>query len=461
VALGDPSRLLTDTPTVLPSAVSLLPPPGPDAPAVQVQLLVSGAPAPALRAGAGLPATSYRQLTEGRGAADQRAFLAVRVVRDGWPDQELRRTLASALRRLRRRLDQEGIAHQPLGPDALPTVLADLTHHGSGTPIREGWSGLYAGGLRQASARLGRVATLRPELAGQLIARLLALPATTTVVSVAAAPAGVDLVVRLAAPDAAGLSTAIQALRRLVGPVGLTVQRLDGEQLTGLAATLPLGLVGPVAPPGALGESAIELSGAGVMLGRNRQGEPVTVRLVRAEPTQALLVGEVRAAELVTLRALAHGVHVLVQSDRPHLWEPFLRAVSLPSDAIALAPPGYPVTLPPAGPRHPQLVLLDGSTGPPVGDCPWRTTVMVRDQLSAADADALARADLVILQPLSPGEAALAGATLGLGDGQEWLARIGADMVAVINRRTVRFARLAATPLELQLVGTPERVATT
>ena len=59
------------------------------------------------------------------------------------------------------------------------------------------------------------------------------------------------------------------------------------------------------------------------------------------------------------------------------------------------------------------------------------------------------RADLVVLQPLRPGEAALAGATLGLGEGQEWLTKIRADMVGMVNRRTVRFALLSPTPLEL------------
>src|SRR5439155_2045631 len=50
LALGDPSGLLTGTPTALPAPVALLPPAAPDTPAVQVQLLVAGAPAPALRA---------------------------------------------------------------------------------------------------------------------------------------------------------------------------------------------------------------------------------------------------------------------------------------------------------------------------------------------------------------------------------------------------------------------------
>ncbi len=461
--LGDPTGLLADAPLSLPSPVALLPPAAPDVPPVQVQLVVSGAPGPAVRAAAGIPATSYRQLTEGRVAACQRAVLAVRVLRDHgrWSD-DLHRALASAVRRVRRRLDQEGVPHRPLGYDATLAALADLAHHHPGTPMRESWPGLDAGGLRQMSLRLHRFAGLRPEVAGQLVPRLLALPATATTVGLSASAGGVELVVRIAAPTVTGLAPASQALRRLVGSAGLGVSRLDGEHLAGLAATLPLGLVSRPGPPGALGAARVELPSAGVVLGRNRRGVPVTARLIRPEPTRALLVGGVCAAEVLTLRALALGVHVLVQTGRPDAWEPFVRAVTLPSDTIALVPPGRPVALPPAAPFAPQLVVVDAGPvlgEPPAGEAPWRTTLVVRDDLAPTDLDTLARADLVILQPLRPDEAALAGATLGLGDGQQWLTRIRADMVGIVNRRTVRFALLCATGLEQQLIGTPERLA--
>ena len=462
--LGDPTSLLADTPLMLPSPVPLLPATS-EGPGVQVQLLVSGAPAPALSRAAGIPATSYRQLTEGRIAAAQRAFLAVRVRRDdsGWLDDDLRRTLAGTLRRVRRRLTQDGVPHRPLGRDATLIALAELAHLCTGSPVRESWGGLRVGGVRQTTVRVRRFALLRPELAAQVIPRLLTLPAIGTTISVAAAPSGVDIVVRVAAPDATRLASTVHTLHRLLVSAGLEGIRLDGEHLLGLAATLPLGRIGEPSPAGAPAAYGTELPGAGVMLGRNRKGQPVTVRLVRPEPTRALLVGGVRAAELITLRALALGVHVLIQTGRPYAWEPFLRAVSLPSDAVALVPAGRPVALPEGGPLAPQLVVVD--VGPvlgdlPVGDAGWRTTLVLRDDLAPADLDTLARADLVILQPLSAAEAALAGATLGLpGEGQEWLARIRADMIGVVNRRAVRFALLSSTPLEQQLIGSPERVA--
>ena len=82
---------------------------------------------------------------------------------------------------------------------------------------------------------------------------------------------------------------------------------------------------------------------------------------------------------------------------------------------------------------------------------------MVRDEFSPADVDVASRADLLLLQPLRPDEAALVGAALGLGDAAEWLTRIRADMVGVVNRRAVRWAVLSPTPIEAQLIGPPVR----
>ncbi len=461
--VGDPTSLLADTPVALPAPATLLPPAAADLPGVQVQLIVSGSPGPAEQAAAGIPATSYRQLTEGRVAAYQRIVLAVRVLRDetGWSDDDLRRALGSTLRRIRRRLVQEGVPHRPLGADAVLPALADLAHHSPGRAGQVFWSALELGGLRQAVLRIGPLTGVRPELAGQLLPRLMALPTGAVTVSLTAGRAGGDLVVRLASSGPAGLAAAVTTLQRGLGTAGLSAHRLDGEQLDGLAATLPLGMLAGPRPVGALATDGIELPAAGVVVGRNRRGLPVSARLIRPEPTRMLVVGGVRVAQTLILRSLALGVHVVLQTGRQQAWEPFVRAVSLPTDTIAVVPPGPLVGLAPGSRQAPQLVVVDVGPivmDPPIPDAPWRTVMTVRDDLAAVDLDPLARADLVIMQPLRPDEAALAGATLGLGDGQDWLTRIRADMVGVVNRRAVRFAVIAATPLEQQVIGSSERV---
>src|SRR5204863_9501980 len=128
------------------------------------------------------------------------------------------------------------------------------------------------------------------------------------------------------------------------------------------------------------------------------------------------LYGGLRYAELLVLRALALGGQVVVQTGRPQSWEPFVRGVSGPGEALLLAPANRPVELPAATPLVPQLVVTDigpvGAQRVPVIESAWRATVVVRDDLGPSDTDILARADLVLLPALSAPEAELAGRPL-------------------------------------------------
>ncbi|MFK3981544.1 type VII secretion protein EccE [Micromonospora sp. NPDC050397] len=467
--LGDPTGLLADTSQPLPGPASLLPAATAQTPPIRIQLVLTGAPAPTLSAGGGTPATSYRQLTDGRLLGHERALLAVRVLRaEGWSESDLRRALSSTVRKVRKRLGP--VPARPLGDRATLGVLGELAHHDGAQPARESWPAVRLGGLSQTVFRLRRWPDPRSESARRLVPRLLALPASATTVSVsagprlgAADPVPVDLTVRLAAEHPAALSTAIQALRRLLSAENATGRRLDGEQLDGLGATLPLGTATPP-PDGRSPEAMADLldlpfGSAGLMIGANRHGSAVTVRLFRAEATRVLLIGGVPAAQLVALRAMALGARVVVQTARPRAWEPFVRAVSTPGESVALIPPGRPVAGPPGSPLHPLLVVVDvGAVNADAQPGPgWQANLVVRDGLTPADSDAVSRADLVILQPLRPDEATLAGVALGLGDSAEWLTRIRGDMIGVVSRRVLRWALLSATPIEVQLIGPPTR----
>ncbi len=528
--LGDPAAVLVEAQRLAPTPAAMLPPPSPDQPAIRLQLLVAGVAAPAPGAGAATPASSYRQLTEGRILSQQRAFLAVQVRRIGdFGEPELRRALASAVRRVRRRLGRDGLPGRPLGADGTLRVLGELAHHDGHQPVHEHWSTLELGGLRQACLRLRRWPDVRNELGRTLLTRLLMLPGCMVTVSIAtehgptgsagptgpagsagpagpAGPAGngaragsggtivgngpgdllVELVIRLAAPDDQSLAAATGALRRLLSSAGAAALRLDGTQLAGLAATLPLGgaaepgaagLAGVLRPgsaPSLVGDAGLQASpqalaaveppvgDAGLMLGVNRHSDPVTVRLFRGEPTRAALFGGLATAQLVVLRTLALGAQVVVQTGRPYVWEPLLRGTGARPDTLVLMPPGRPVELRPATPLRPQLVVVDvgpvGASGVPVMEGPWRSTLLVRDELTPADLDALGRADLVLLQPMRPEEAALAGQALALGEAAQWLTRIRSDMVGVVaGRRALRWTLLSVTPVEQQLIGAASR----
>ncbi|MCX4387172.1 type VII secretion protein EccE [Micromonospora peucetia] len=462
--IGDPADLLGDAPRALPVPASLLPAAAPDGPPVRLQLLLTGSPAPTVGAGGGTVGTSYRQLTDGRLAGRERVVLAVRVLRvEGWTAEELRRALSGTVRRIIRRIGP--VAARPLGEHATLRVLAELAHHDD-HPAQESWQAVRAGDLLQTTFRLSRWPDADTDAGRRLVGRLLALPATATTVALGVGPwvggapaaAPTELAVRLAAATPAELSIAAQALRRLVAEVGGEVHRLDGAQLDGLAGTLPLATAGAVSPGPAPDGLELTLGAAGLMVGTNRHGGAVTVRLFRPEGTRVMLVGGVRTAQLVAVRAMALGARVVVQTARPREWEPFVRGVGTPGAMIPVVPPGRPVGEP-GSPLRPLLVVVDAGPTPVETEpgSPWRTTLLVRDELTPADADALGRADLAVLQPLDPTEAAVAGAALGLGGSAEWLTRIRDDMVAVVNRRALRWALLSPTPIESQLIGRPSR----
>ncbi|MFJ6196560.1 type VII secretion protein EccE [Micromonospora sp. NPDC092111] len=462
--LGDPGDLLGDGPQTLPAPATLLPPAGPEHPPARIQLLLHALPAPAPGTAGGTAGTSYRQLTEGRLPGQERALLAVRVLRvPGWSDAELRRALAGTVRRIVRRLGP--VPARPLGEHAALRVLSELAHHDGGRPVRESWSAVRVGGLSQAGFRLVRWPDARADPGRRLVTRLLALPVTATSVSLCAGPradtgpAPTELTVRLAAWTPAELELAAEGLRRLVVDAGGELRRLDGAHLPGLAGTLPLAVSGvvPAAGPGAE-PPELTLGGAGLMVGANRHGGAVTVRLFRAEGTRLVLVGGLAAAQLLVLRALALGAGVVVQTGRPRAWEPFVRGVGGQQGGVVVVPPGRPVGVD-GSPLRPLLVVVDAGAAAdePSPGPGWVSTLVVRDELTAADADTLGRSDLAVLQPLGPQEAALAGAALGLGGSAEWLTRIRDDMVAVVNRRALRWALLSPTPIESQLVGRPGR----
>jgi type VII secretion protein EccE len=474
--LGDPTGLLVEDLPELPSPRSLLPALAAEHPPVRIQLLLTGAPAPAVRSGSGTPATSYRQLSEGRLLGHSRALLAVRVLRaEGWTEDDLRRALSGLVRKMPRRLGD--VPARPLGEAATVRVISELAHDDGVGPAQEGWPGLRIGGLTQATFRLDRWPDLRIETSRRLVSRLLALPAAATTVALTAGPhpesgtgpAPVDMTVRLAAHDAAGLGMALQAMRKLLAGERAHVRRLDGEHHDGLVATLPLGggrLPGmPGRPadralPGAVVDGLeLPVGTSGLMLGSNRHGQPVIARLFRPEQTRALLVGGVRCAQLLVLRAMALGARVVVQTARPQAWEPFVRGAAVPGDAIAVVPPARRIEIPPGSALSPLLVVVDvgpvgADTQPGAG---WQAALVVRDDFSPADVDVASRADLLLLQPLRPDEANLVGAALGLGDAAQWLTRIRPDMLGLVNRRAVRWAALAQTSIEHQLIGNAVR----
>jgi type VII secretion protein EccE len=471
IAVGDTDAMFGDAGPAMPPLSTLLPPAEPGQPVTRLRLIAATVSAPAPGAGTGPAAGAYRQLTGGRIASYRRLLVAVQVRRDaGTGEEVLRRSLVSAVRRIRRRLERAGLTATLVAPGAVPGILAELAHHDPTGPACEHWPALTVGGLHQVTFRLdGFGPSARDERAphedGQagprvsLPARLLALPGCTVTLALAVERERHEAALRIAAAGPDELAAAVSAVRQLLVAAGVGVRRLDGAHASGLAATLPLGGTEPLERPGpADGPADLLTGGAGVMLGTNRHGVPVTIAAFRPAPTRIVLVGEPHRAQLVALRAVATGARLYLQTARPQAWDPFLRAISGPDTAVTVLSPGRGSDAPPATPARPQLVLVD-APGPaashvPLPQAPWRTTVMLRDRITAADVDLLSHADLALLARVSDDEAVLAGASLGLGTTADWLTRIQGDMLgAVVPRTTVRWAMAVPTPSEARILG--------
>jgi type VII secretion protein EccE len=535
--------LAVPEPIPLPPLPSLLPAGEAPGPAVSLQLLVETVPAPAPAAGQGLAAFAYRELSGGQVPAGRRAFLALQVARSPelFDDAGLRPALVAALRKLGRQLRREGVGYRLLAVGEVPTAVTQLArldvepvpHRGGPAQpaAQEAWRAWWLAGQPHSSHHLTRW----PVSPWPVEALLRQLPASS-VLSVSVTRAGVsdvdiEVAFRLAAPDPAGLARAERALADAVRGAGGRTGRLDGQQHHGLAATLPFGgpprsaAPGTTAPVGAgpavhraatshLDGLGLGTRGAGVLLGRDRYDAPVTLDLFRPVPTQLVLVGGARCAQLLAVRAAATGARILIHSPRALRLGGPLQRFGLGPDSLAYDP-AAPV--PPASRDRPQLLIVDAPPGGGLaapggglaasggglaasgggglaapggglaapggglaapggglaapggglaapggglaagGAVPWRTTLVLRDELTSRDVDLLAHAEHVLLQPLTAAEAALAAPALGIGQAREWLSRTPQDMVAVVWHGTLRWVLLHPTGIELETLTSVAR----
>jgi hypothetical protein len=219
---------------------------------------------------------------------------------------------------------------------------------------------------------------------------------------------------------------------------------------------LPESRIGATRPdPAMFAGLALSAGGAGLVLGENQHGEFVTLRLFRPEPTRAVVAGDLRFAQILVFRALALGASAVIQTGRPGAWGAFGR-IGGAQGSVRVVPPGV-VSGEPASAARPRLVILDAglAAGADATGQPWTATMSVREELTAWDIDVLGGADLVLMQPLPAPEAELAASVLGLGDVRHSLSGIRADMATVVSRGTVRWAVIAPTAIERQLIGVP------
>lgn len=251
------SAMVGDTRPVVPALGELLPAGDDGGPAVTVQLIVHEVPAHCATAD-DAPAASYAALTGGTVPAQRRCWTVLHAptTADDHAADELPRALANAVRRVRRKLRKAGIDGQVLGPEALRqdilaltgldlTAEADASEQDGAPVIRERWRTWSVGSRVQTTFELQQWPNLADPAARDVLNRCASAGALATTVAVAARRAGDDvelqMVVRLTLSDDEAVPAATTALEQLADQAGARVLRLDGEQVFGVAASLPLG----------------------------------------------------------------------------------------------------------------------------------------------------------------------------------------------------------------------------
>jgi hypothetical protein len=207
---------------------------------------------------------------------------------------------------------------------------------------------------------------------------------------------------------------------------------------------------------GELGVPA-ETGTSGLVLGEDQKGNLVSVALFRPRRTRVLAVGGARFAVLVGLRALALGARVSIQSAYPAQWNLLVRQGLELDRSRGRRPASLP--------RRPELIIVDHLAGPPAAPpaaaepsehAPWSTVLTARSGFTPADVEVFGRADLALLQPMSPPDATLLASVLKLAPAHaSQFTAIRPDLVVVCSGGTIRWVRLAPTLLERHLIGDP------
>ncbi|HVE95689.1 MAG TPA: hypothetical protein VNA67_01680 [Pseudonocardiaceae bacterium] len=203
----------------------------------------------------------------------------------------------------------------------------------------------------------------------------------------------------------------------------------------------------------------------GMVLGSGPHDEPLSVSMLRPEPTRLVLVGGLYLARQVALRAMATGAWVVVATGRPAAWQVLSRAAGEGPDGrptpLVQVRRLAPVELPRASEDAPSLVVHDGGAVPQelfAPRSPWQTTLYVLPYLHPQAEGTANNADLVLLQRLPMEQAQLAARMWRLtAPMTNQLAALPDDGVVALGPDLWLPLRLVTTPAEREILGPVRR----
>lgn len=218
----------------------------------------------------------------------------------------------------------------------------------------------------------------------------------------------------------------------------------------------------PVLPRAVLDDAVAPVAPAGIVLGADAAGDPVTLAVLRPVPTRVVVLGALHLARQIALRSVAQGARVAVTTGRPAAWEPVARAAGDPT-RVEIGPDLVPTDPAPRGPGDTDALLTvhdrgATTTGPGAPAGARRTTMLVLPALSPAVADAADDADVVLLGRMPPEEADLATRLWRLSDPMaETLRTLPDHGVVALGRNVWRRLDLVTAPRETAILGPVRR----
>ncbi|MGH3982194.1 MAG: hypothetical protein ACRDST_05805 [Pseudonocardiaceae bacterium] len=203
----------------------------------------------------------------------------------------------------------------------------------------------------------------------------------------------------------------------------------------------------------------------GMVLGSGPHDEPLSVSVLRPQPTRLVLVGGLYLARQVALRAMATGAWVVVATGRPAAWQVLTRAAGEGPDGrpapLVQVRRLAPVELPRASEDAPLLVVHDGGAVPQelfAPRSPWQTTLYVLPYLHPQVEGTANNADLVLLQRLPMDQSQLAAQIWRLAPPMtNQLAALPDDGVVALGPDLWLPLRLVTTPAEREILGPVRR----
>jgi hypothetical protein len=194
--------------------------------------------------------------------------------------------------------------------------------------------------------------------------------------------------------------------------------------------------------------------GAALPLGTTRTDRPANITLLRAEPSQLVVVGAPWVASLLLLRAAVLGATAVIVTDRPAPWAQLVRRVGGVQPFAAVVPPDVGAW-PTASAAAPLFVLYDGASGEnQLARAPWSTAAHLVPRLTPALGSLLDAADLVLVPRPAPDEADTAIELLRLPPAiMAQFERMTPTELLTVTRHRALFVTITPTAAESSLLS--------